>query len=498
MSLTVTASQGGTGTDDGIILTVKVLTGALAAAAQNGTQDASTSITTPQLAITPTATGSWVYGAVTNVAAATAFTANGSTTFSQNVLYAGDGDTFGTFRSTGTTTAATPVTVGASAPAETTGNLIWAAAEILAATTLAEDPSSPAGKNTTTATTISTASFSPPGGSLLVAVVSNNGTGSGTLTVTVSDTLDLTWTQLANTTYDRASVWVAQVPASPAVQVPLQAVKARTPAAFRAGRTYKSASSVPHTITSGPAFRPMVQAVRAKLPQQPLLRGRTEISQSSPVKNPTKGPAFQQKTSPARIRPSLPPRGHLGSNKGSAPRNPTKGPAFRQATRPAQAKRPWRRPSGGSVSFTPPPYMTPPGPVPPPPTPVVTSEFVSGTPGLMQPGTIRPGIPYDADLSPVVYEYWTYIGHVPVYYLDYLDLVSRGTLYAVPGNSYAIWVANTRLGLTIPPDDGRWLGGPPGLGDEVPLHRRVFLKLREHIHKSRRRSGYRNPPGGMP
>ena len=105
----------------------------------------------------------------------------------------------------------------------------------------------------------------------------------------------------------------------------------------------------------------------------------------------------------------------------------------------------------------------------------------------MVPGAIWPGNPYP--LTP-----FRFIGHYPVYYLDYLDGTTRGTLYAQPGGSYFILVANTRLGLTIPPDDGRWLGEAPQQ-DEVPLHRKMFLKLRQHIHRSRRRSGYRNPPG---
>ena len=54
-------------------------------------------------------------------------------------------------------------------------------------------------------------------------------------------------------------------------------------------------------------------------------------------------------------------------------------------------------------------------------------------------------------------------------------------------------IANTRAGLTIPPGDGRWV---PGENYDIPLRRKVFLKLRAHIHKSRRSSGYRNPPGG--
>ena len=216
MAITVTASQGGTGTFNGIALTVKVLLNA--AATQNGATFSDTStLTTPQHAITPNATGSWVYGAVYNDAAATAYTPNGSTTFSQNVTFAGDGCTFGTFRTTGTTTSGTPVTVGASAPTEPTGTLSFALAEVLvmAGQSLAEDASSPAGANTTAATTVTTASFTPPGGSLLVAMVSNNYAGTGTLTMTVSDTSGLSWSQAIGETIDSASVWLARVPPVP-------------------------------------------------------------------------------------------------------------------------------------------------------------------------------------------------------------------------------------------------------------------------------------------
>ena len=121
----------------------------------------------------------------------------------------------------------------------------------------------------------------------------------------------------------------------------------------------------------------------------------------------------------------------------------------------------------------------------PQPPPAASAEFTA-TPGVMLPGAIWPGNPYP--LVP-----YQFTGHYPVYYLDYLDGTTRGTLYAQPGGSYFILVANTRLGLTIPPDDGRWLGEAPQQ-DEVPLHRRMLLKLRRHIHKSRGRSGYRNPP----
>jgi len=121
-TLAVTATQSGGGSANGMVLTVKVLTGALPAASQNGaTAVNNSSITTAQLAITPHATGSWVYAALANGQAAASFTANGSTTLTANVPDAGNGVTYGTGRSTSTTTASTPVTVGASAPTESAG-----------------------------------------------------------------------------------------------------------------------------------------------------------------------------------------------------------------------------------------------------------------------------------------------------------------------------------------------------------------------------------------
>ena len=142
MAITVTAAQGGTGTDNGIALTVKVLTSAALASAQDGDTGSSATLTTPGGSITPVGNGSIVYFAVTNVATDTAFTPAAGNTLTQDVLYASDGDTFATGRVTATTTEGTPVTAGASAPTESAGNLIWAAAEILASGTLTEDASS--------------------------------------------------------------------------------------------------------------------------------------------------------------------------------------------------------------------------------------------------------------------------------------------------------------------------------------------------------------------
>jgi hypothetical protein len=79
--------------------------------------------------------------------------------------------------------------------------------------------------------------------------------------------------------------------------------------------------------------------------------GRVFFSSGAPVQNPAPpvaGPPFRQATTPARITPSLPPRGRTSANPGGPVRNPAPGPVFRQATHPAQARIP-NRPRGGRV-----------------------------------------------------------------------------------------------------------------------------------------------------
>ncbi len=226
MALSVTAAESGAGAYNGMALTVKVLTGQ--ASSPIGATASSGSITTPEVSITPSGTGSYVYGAVYNANVQTLFTAAANTTFSQNVGDNTNGVAYGTFRLTATTTASTPVTVGATAPAETAGYLSIALLEILKGTGLAEDSSSPAGVNTTSAETLSTAVFTPPAGSLLVAQVVANSTGDGTnsMAVTVSDSSGLTWTRRAfytttigSATYEAVSIWTATVPAATAAPV---------------------------------------------------------------------------------------------------------------------------------------------------------------------------------------------------------------------------------------------------------------------------------------
>src|SRR5580692_3915480 len=114
--------------------TVVVVTGA--AGSQPG-QVAAALQATPSLGITPQATGSWVYGAL--LGSGSSFTALAGTTFEQNSALSGLSSI--QFRTTGTTTASTPVTVGAQGSVHGIG---VAVAEILASGTLAEDASSPA------------------------------------------------------------------------------------------------------------------------------------------------------------------------------------------------------------------------------------------------------------------------------------------------------------------------------------------------------------------
>jgi hypothetical protein len=131
------------------------------------------------------------------------------------------------------------------------------------------------------------------------------------------------------------------------------------------------------------AFRPQ-RLVRARLPF-PVLKGRVASSAGAPVRNAHPGPVFRQATSPARIHPSLPPRGKVWSNPGGpvknprqptfssgqpagvrvvyvaagraatmvalpVPRNPQPGPVFRQATRPIRAVIPQNAPRGRTSS----------------------------------------------------------------------------------------------------------------------------------------------------
>jgi hypothetical protein len=219
--MTVTATWAGTGAAAGGLLTVKVLTGA--ALKQNGAAIASILVTAPELAITPNATGSWVYGVVGQYIAGTVFsgiTAATQAAFSGNVADATHSVAYGTFRSLNTTTATVSTgLLGATAVAEPAGDINIALAEILADPNgpgLAEDASAPASVSVTGAVqTVTTASFTPPAVSLLVVMAVPDGNGTNPYTTTITSSLGLTWTLLVTAGVaggTELGIWVAQVP----------------------------------------------------------------------------------------------------------------------------------------------------------------------------------------------------------------------------------------------------------------------------------------------
>lgn len=219
----------------GMALTVAALTGAAtpAAIASGGATRAfyaSGTSQSPSTAITPNATGSLVYGAVTEnfgVTGGTSYTAAGGTTFSQNVPDSANTCIYGTFRSTGTTAAATPVTLGGSAPANAYSTA--ALAEILAASgsSLSQTATATAAGtvpgNFATTAVAQTAVFpsAPASGSLLVAMVSANSRyGSGSASVTVADSSGLAWVRLVEETYPSYSgIWAAEIVPVPAYDI---------------------------------------------------------------------------------------------------------------------------------------------------------------------------------------------------------------------------------------------------------------------------------------
>ena len=226
----VTATSGGTTAAVGMALTVKALTGAATVAEivsggatasfyANGTSQA------PQASITPNASGSVVYGALTEnygVTSGNTFTADSSTTFSQNVADTVSSAIYGTLKS-GVTTASTGLTLGGTAPDN--AYTVAALAEILAASGSAITEAATATVNATypgqyyTTAAAQTAVFAstPAAGDLLVAMVSaNSDWTNGDASVTVTDSSGLTWTELVSTTSPGyAGVFIAQAAAPP-------------------------------------------------------------------------------------------------------------------------------------------------------------------------------------------------------------------------------------------------------------------------------------------
>lgn len=203
--LTVTATQGGA-TTGGTALVVRVVTSAKVPASQTGAAVGAQS-STPNLSITPNATGSLLYtvGLTTNAAGPTAepgvtlITSLGAT-----------GLDFNFYKSTSTTTSGTPVLMGSS----TGTGIAISVAEILASSGSVSEWTSQPGAITSGTTVATTGNFSPPPNSLLVAMASSNG-GAGTTTMTITDTWGLTWTNLQQEnggSHGYTGIWIAQVP----------------------------------------------------------------------------------------------------------------------------------------------------------------------------------------------------------------------------------------------------------------------------------------------
>ena len=213
MAITVTATEGANAVD-GILLRVKVLTGAAAAALQAGATKTADTTGTPfsDQTVTTTTAGSVVYGAMANGVINTAFTADARTTFIDQVPDASQICEYASWRATAATGTPGATVLGATAPTNDHGT--YAAAEILAAGTIAEDGSGPAAVSSTSLTAITSASFTPPPGSLLVAIVAHCSSAVSSVTITNSGTA-LTWHQrayLSTSAGTGSGVWVADVP----------------------------------------------------------------------------------------------------------------------------------------------------------------------------------------------------------------------------------------------------------------------------------------------
>lgn len=213
MAMTVTATQTGTATKNGIGLCVRVVTGAFPPAAQNGATFAGNT-TALNTSLTPHAVGSQVYTAIISYGSG-----SGSYTWepAETGLFvqADPANTAvaGNALLTSVTSSLTPITVGASAGPGP--NYHFAVAEILGmtSTSLADDPSAPAPVYNSAGISVTTASFTPALGALLVALVEANTTASGTQGITVSDSTSLTWKQLVINPggFPNTGVWVAQL-----------------------------------------------------------------------------------------------------------------------------------------------------------------------------------------------------------------------------------------------------------------------------------------------
>lgn len=211
MSITVTATQGGTTRNNGMLLRVEVLNGT--AASQAGAAVANqTGPAAHTASITTTTTGSLVYGAITDGhGTSLSGTFSAGLTVIDDVVDSTNAQCYATVVTSSAT--GTPGAVTYGSVASFAGGL--ALLEILPNGTISTDGSSPAVATTFTAETITTAAFTPPAGSLLVALVCVAATFNDSVNVTVSGG-GLVWTEAINaasTSNGYLGIWIARVPA---------------------------------------------------------------------------------------------------------------------------------------------------------------------------------------------------------------------------------------------------------------------------------------------
>lgn len=213
-----------------------------------GTHDAS---------ITPVYTGSRVLAAEINFpAGATApGAATGNTALdavSDTISGSGQDYGYGTFESTSTMTGGTPFTAG-STDTGTPGGV--AVLEIQPSGTISTDASSPASVSSVSigqgVTGITTAAFLPPAGALIVALVSAAGSLYGTVSMTVTDSYGLMWTEAvrANTLGNGyAGIWYAYAPAA-LTAPPVQTLPGANLGSYYSGSVSAANGYAPYTFT---------------------------------------------------------------------------------------------------------------------------------------------------------------------------------------------------------------------------------------------------------
>ena len=136
---------------------------------------------------------------------------------------------------------------------------------------------------------------------------------------------------------------------------------------FGTGQIQWNAGGPVRNPTSGPVFLQRYSPARAPIPQNraggvwmgvspndtSFGTGRVQWNAGGPVRNPNPGPVFRQRVTPVRyvIPPPPPRRGRIGSSFGAPVQNPVHGPPVYPLEGPVQARFPQLHPRAGRVEF---------------------------------------------------------------------------------------------------------------------------------------------------